>query len=133
MNHEFLYLLLVTMASVLLCYGLSIVVGVVRNKHKLPAPAMHGNPHVERAIRAHANTVEQMIIFLPSLWIFFSVVSPLWANILGAFWVVSRLVFALGYYSSPMKRYFGFVPAALITMVLLFGSIGGIIMKLMVV
>lgn len=130
MTQDFLILLLVTILSLVLCYGLSIFVGVIRSKHNLPAPTMSGHPEVERAIRAHANTVEQLMIFLPSLWIFWYIVSPLWANILGAVWIVGRIIFAIGYYSAPLKRYYGFVPAIFASMILLFGSLIGIIGKL---
>ena len=35
----------------------------------IDAPAMTGHPEFERAVRAHANTLEWLPIFLPSLWL----------------------------------------------------------------
>ena len=44
-----------------------IKVGRARARFGVPAPAVHGNPDFERVFRAHQNTVEQLIIFLPLL------------------------------------------------------------------
>ena len=45
------------------------VVGRYRGKHKIFPPAMSGHPEVERALRVQGNTVEQVVIFLPLLWV----------------------------------------------------------------
>ncbi|MFN7161105.1 MAG: MAPEG family protein [Candidatus Gracilibacteria bacterium] len=130
MSQDFLILLLVTLTSLLVCFIFSVVIGLKRRKHKIAAPAMVGHPEVESAIRVHYNTIEQIILFLPSLWMFWYLVSPLWANILGMIWIVGRVLYALGYYNSPLKRYPGHLLTLLPLFILMFGSMFVIIAQL---
>jgi hypothetical protein len=43
-------------------------VGRARGRSGLQAPAVTGDPHFERVFRAHYNTLEQLIVFLPALF-----------------------------------------------------------------
>ncbi|MGJ8631887.1 MAG: MAPEG family protein [Glaciecola sp.] len=47
-----------------------------RTKYKVAAPAVSGHPIWERRYRVQQNTLEQLIIFIPALWLFASFVSP---------------------------------------------------------
>jgi uncharacterized membrane protein YecN with MAPEG domain len=71
--------------------------GYLRGKHKIEAPAVVGHPQFERAHRTHMNTVENLVLMIPLLWIasvFYGGQLPFW---LGLVWVVSRIFFAIGY------------------------------------
>ncbi len=46
--------------------------GRARGRYKIAAPAMTGDPMFERHVRVHANTLESLPFFLPSLWLFAS-------------------------------------------------------------
>ena len=48
-----------------LAFGL--FVGRARGKFGVDAPATTGHPEFERYFRAHYNTLEQLIVFLPAL------------------------------------------------------------------
>ena len=61
---------IVTGLAVLQSFLFAFLVGKERVKHGIHAPAMSGNPDFDRAFRVHANTVEQLVIFLPGLWMF---------------------------------------------------------------
>jgi len=73
------------------------------------APAVTGAPEFERAFRIQQNTLEQLIWFLPSLWLFAFYVSPTWGGILGLVWVGGRIHYALSYYRDPEARGPGFI------------------------
>ena len=61
------YLAIVT-ALVLIEYMLiSIQVGRARAKYGIKAPATSGHPVFDRTFRVHQNTLEQLVIFIPSL------------------------------------------------------------------
>ncbi len=100
---------IVTCLALLLYAVLIGRVGYARGKYNIEAPATTGHPAFERAIRIQANTGEQLIIFLPSLWLFSIYVSPLWASLLGLFWIVGRIVYAVSYSREPRRRQAGFV------------------------
>ena len=92
-----------------------------------PRPATTGNEDFERLFRAHANTGEWLLIFLPSMWIFAIYVSDLGAAAVGLVWIVARILYALGYAKEAGQRSVGFLIQMLATAVLLFGSLGVIV------
>ncbi|MBT8091989.1 MAG: MAPEG family protein, partial [Gammaproteobacteria bacterium] len=48
----------------------SIQVGSMRGKHGVDAPAIAGHPEFERMFRIQQNTMEQLVAFIPALWIY---------------------------------------------------------------
>jgi glutathione S-transferase len=124
------WVMLVTMLAVVVLFGVTINVGRARAKAGIKPPAMTGDPDFERAVRVHHNMLEQMMVFLPSLWIFATIVSPMYAAILGAVWVVGRILYAWGYYQAAEKRGLGFAVSSVASMLLMFGSLIGVVMQL---
>ena len=98
-------------------------VGAARGKYNVPAPATTGHPAFERAFRIQANTAEQLLIFLPSLWLFSFYIAPLWASLLGLVWIAGRIVYAISYNRDPQRRTFGFIVAFVANAVLLLGAL----------
>jgi glutathione S-transferase len=71
--------------------------GYLRGKYKIQAPSVVGHPAFERAHRTHINTVENLVLMIPALWIasvFYGGQIPFWVGLL---WVVSRILYAVGY------------------------------------
>ncbi|WP_293152175.1 MULTISPECIES: MAPEG family protein [unclassified Microcoleus] len=122
---------LITVSALILYFIVTINVGRARFKYKVSPPQMTGNPDFERVLRVQQNTLEQMILFLPSLWLFSQFVSPLWAAGIGAVWIIGRILFAWGYYQAAEKRAAGFGISTLATLALLGGSLIGTIMSLL--
>jgi len=118
---------LVTLLALLTYAWMSVMVGRARAKCGIHAPAMTGDPLLERTIRVHYNTLEWLPIFLVSLWLFAIYWNDLIAAGLGLVWIVGRVVYALGYMAEPGKREMGFMIQALAGAVLLFGALGRII------
>ncbi|NJK28823.1 MAG: MAPEG family protein, partial [Acaryochloris sp. SU_5_25] len=81
---------LVSLLALLLYFIVTINVGRARAKYGIPAPQMSGNPDFERVLRVQQNMLEQLIFFLPALWIFCWYLNPLWGAGLGSLWVVGR-------------------------------------------
>jgi uncharacterized membrane protein YecN with MAPEG domain len=119
---------LIAALSLLLYLVLTINVGRARAKYQVPAPATTGNPDFERVLRVQQNTLEQLIFFLPLLWLFSSYISPLWAGIIGTIWLIGRIIYAWGYYQAAEKRVIGFAISSLSSMALLLGTLIGIIL-----
>lgn len=103
------YVALVTLLALTQCFWFSFRVMKARGKYGVAAPAVTGHEIFERHFRVHLNTQEQLILFLPSLWIFAQYVSPIWASVLGLIYVIGRAIYAYSYVRDPKKRELGFV------------------------
>ena len=102
------------------------LVGRARAKYGIAAPAMTGHPDFERTNRVHVNTLENLIIFIPSVWIFAAYVSARWAAVLGFAFVVCRAIYAVGYLKAAEKRSIGAGITGLVEIVLVGGSLIGL-------
>lgn len=122
--------LIVNLALVL--YLVTVVnVGRARARCKVAPPAVTGHPEFERYFRVQQNTLEQLVLFLPSL-LLFAVFweAPRLAAALGGLWLTGRIFYTLGYYKDTAKRLPGFVMAMLSTVVLALGSLVAILKAL---
>jgi glutathione S-transferase len=88
---------------------------------------MTGDPLLERAVRAHSNTLEWMPIFLPAMWLLAIYWSPAWAAILGMVWIIGRIIYFVGYRAAPPKRFPGFLIQSIATTALALGALGRIV------
>ncbi len=113
------YASLATVAIGLLCAALVYNVGRARGVHKVAPPEMDGPLGLRVALRIHANTLEQVVIALPALWLCAIWIGDLWAGIGGGAWVVARVVYAIGYSRDATHRLPGFVASFLIAMAML--------------
>ena len=102
--------------------------GAARGLYGVPAPAMTGHPIFERWARVQGNTVEQLVIFFPGLWMFSRYVNPEVAAGLGVVFLIGRALFARGYIADPAKRGPGFVLSYLANAVLVLGGLVGAIL-----
>jgi glutathione S-transferase len=127
------YVAIVTLLALLTYVWMGLMVGRARGKTGIQAPAMTGHPLLERAIRAHYNTLEWLPIFLVSMWLFALYWSDLVAAGLGVVWIVGRVLYALGYMADPAKREIGFLTQMAATAVLLFGALGRLVYLLVTV
>ncbi len=122
---------LITALTLLVYLAITINVGRARTKYKVPPPQMTGDPDFERVLRVQQNTLEQMVFFVPALWLFSNYVSPLWGAGIGAVWLLGRIAYAWGYYQAAEKRTIGFGISVVSATVLLLGSLVGIVLSLM--
>jgi glutathione S-transferase len=103
-----LHAALITLLNVLL---LSLAVGLVgqaRGRFKIQAPATTGHPDFERVFRAHQNTLEQSVMFLPALWLATLYGNEQLAAGFGYVWLVGRAWYLYGYVGAARSRSGGF-------------------------
>lgn len=105
-------------------------VGRARGKYQIHAPAITGHPDFERAFRAHQNTLEQTVMFLPLLWLASVYSNEQYAAYLGYAWLIGRLWYVFGYIADAKKRSMGFMIGALALIALLVLSFWGIISQM---
>jgi hypothetical protein len=121
----YVYLMIALALVEFLLFGAA--VGWARATYKVHAPATTGNETFERYFRVQMNTLEQLIIFLPAIWIFAQYFSPLLAAALGAVFIIGRFIYFRSYIRNPQSRSTGFGLTAFPNMVLLGGAIIGAI------
>lgn len=95
---------LVILLNVLLLLAVTVMVGRVRNRYGIKAPATSGHPAFERAYRIHMNTLEQTVLFLPTLWLAARFGNAGVAGILGLVWIVGRIWYVPAYLHDPAGR-----------------------------
>lgn len=98
------YVVIVSALALLAYYFTLLMAGLARGRFKIEVPSHSGPPEYERYVRAHQNTLEHLVLFLPGLWLFAYVVSPVWAAAIGLIWPFMRIGYALGYHKAPEKR-----------------------------
>lgn len=102
-------------------------VGRARGKYGIKAPAVTGHPDFERIFRVQMNTVEQSVLFFPTLWLCANYFRADVAGIAGLVWVFGRVWYALGYYRAAAARGAGFMVSSLAFVALLAGGGFGLI------
>ena len=125
----------VTILVVLIYWLAGFSVARMRGKHSIRAPATSGHPEFDRAFRVHMNTLEQMPIILPLLWLatlFFHAIGWLPAA-LGLVWVLGRIIYRMAYMADPGTRTAGFVITNIANVALLVLAIIGIVNSWMAV
>jgi len=96
-----------------------LLVAKARGQYGVNAPAVTGHPMFERQYRVQMNTLEQLAVFLPALWLAAQHVAPAWVAAAGLLFVVGRTVYALAYVKNPASRTLGFALGMASTVTLL--------------
>lgn len=111
--------------------GFGIAVGGARSRYGVRAPATSGHPEFERYFRVQMNTLEQLVVFLPAIWLFAQFISPRWAAALGAVYLAGRMIYFMSYVKDPKTRSLGFGLTMLPILVMLLGVLYAAVMMLL--
>ena len=122
-----LHAALITALTTLLFFIAGSLVGRARGRFGVHAPATTGHPEFERIFRAQMNTLEQLAIFLPVLWLATLYGNPMHAAWLGYAWLVGRVAYLVGYINPKLSRGPGFLVATLAWGLLLAIALRGIL------
>ena len=120
------FVALITLIALIQYFVFGFQVGQMRAKHGVKAPAMSGHPEFERMFRVQQNTLEQLVMFMPALWICAHHGSPRWAAVIGLFFIIGRFIYKRSYVADPAKRGHGFTITLLSTTVLIGWGLYGI-------
>lgn len=117
---------LITLLDVVLLVWVAIRVGAARTRLGVPAPATTGNPEFERIFRVQMNTIENSVVFLPTVWIAAGFGAGAVVGALGLAWIVGRVLYAIAYTQAAAKRSVGFAVSYLAFLILLVYALVGV-------
>jgi len=123
-------LAIVTILAVMQTFLFAFQVGQARVKYGIKAPAITGHADFERTFRIHQNTLEQLVLFVPSLWIFGHYVSDLVGAAIGLLFLIGRFVYRGAYLKDPATRSMGFMIGAIATIALMIGGLIGAVLAM---
>ena len=124
------YVALVTVLLVSQYMVFIMLVGAARGKSGIKAPAVTGDEGFERAYRVQMNTLEQLMVVLPALWVSGMYFDSLVAALLGLAFFLGRVMYRAGYVKDPEKRGMGFGIGFLAVLGLIGTALWGVISAL---
>ena len=113
----------VAVTALMIAFGFA--VARARATYKVAAPATTGHEVFERYFRVQMNTLEQLVVFGPSIMLFAWYVNPYIAAALGLLFVIGRALYFRGYVRSVEGRHNGFLLSAIPNVTLLVGGLIG--------
>ncbi len=120
------YVALITVLILVHYMYLAFAVGGARGKYNVPAPATTGNDQFERHLRVQINTLEQLIIALPGMWMCAYFFRPDVAAVLGVAFLIGRVLYANAYVKDPASRGTGMMIGFVATVLLLVCTLVGL-------
>ncbi|MDG1996019.1 MAG: MAPEG family protein [Emcibacteraceae bacterium] len=102
----------------------AVLVGKARDKYDVKAPATTGHEIFERYLRVQMNTMELLIVLIPSIMIFAFYIDHRAAALFGGVFIVGRMIFLKSYVDDPSTRTMGFAFSIIPCLIL---SIGGLL------
>lgn len=124
------YVILVTLLLLFQYFYFMMRAGFARGKGDVKAPAVSGDDHYERCNRVHMNTLEQLAITLPAMWICAHYFRADVAAIAGLIFLIGRFVYSAGYLKDPTKRANGMMIGFLANVALLLCCSYAVVMQL---
>jgi glutathione S-transferase len=124
------YVDIVTALAVLQFIVFGFRVGGPRGKYGIKAPAITGNEIFERHFRVQQNTLEQLIAFLPGIYLFARYWNPLVAAALGVVYLIGRELYSFTYVKDPANRSVGYGVTFLPMVILIVGGLIGAVRAL---
>jgi len=117
------YIILIILVALLQYSFFVFKVGFSRGKYEVHAPKTVGNETWERYFRVQQNTMEQLIIFIPSILVFSMHVSEKWALLPGVLFIVGRQSYYFLYVKNPDSRGIGMILSFFSSLAMVIGSI----------
>ena len=124
------YVDIVTALAVLQFIVFGFKVGGARGRYGVKAPATTGNEIFERVFRVQQNTLEQLIAFLPGIYLFAHYFNPKAAAALGVIYLIGRELYAFTYVKEPANRSVGYGMTFIPLVILVLGGLIGAVRAL---
>ncbi len=131
MTVAFLLTVLVSILALLVYVWTFVLAGRARDRFNVKAPSTEGPEEFRRAFRVQQNTVEQIVLFLPALWLTYGVFPAIWPALFGLLWPLGRALYTVSYTADPAKRGPGFLISVIASVGLLLAALVGAVLRLL--
>ena len=101
--------------------------GKARDEIGIKAPATTGDEVFERILRVQLNTLEQLIVTLPAMWLCAHYFNTSFAGIMGVVFFAGRVIYRKAYIADPSTRSTGMIMGLLANVLLLICATFGLI------
>jgi uncharacterized MAPEG superfamily protein len=101
--------------------------GKARDELGIKAPATTGDEVFERILRVQLNTLEQLMVTLPALWLCAHYFNASFAGIMGLVFFAGRVIYRKAYIADPSTRGTGMILGFLANVLLLISAAFGVI------
>lgn len=121
---------LVILVAVLQFLIFTILVGKARERFGVKAPAVTGNENFERYYRVQMNTLENLIVFIPSILLAATYWAPYLMALLGLLFIIGRILFFFAYINGKKRTIpflMGMIPNVIFIVLGIFGTLRAII------
>ncbi len=122
------YINIIAVLAVFQLVIFSILVGRARVLYAIKAPAVSGHEMFERIYRVQMNTLEQLVTFLPALFIAGKYWPEMYVAAVGVIYLLGRVIYWRSYMAAA-SRGLGFGLSMLPTLALLLASLVGAVAK----
>ena len=117
------FVIIVVVLALIQYIAFGILVGRARGKYDVKAPAISGDPVFDRYYRVHQNTLEQLVVFLPAIFLFSQLGNPMYAAGFGVVYLIGRMIYLRSYVKDPGSRGLGFMLTFLPSALMLIGAL----------
>ena len=124
-----LYTTIATVVITFFMFYLTAAAGALRGKHGIEPPKMVGNADYEIAYRIQANSVEQLVMFMPIMWLGAYALGDSWGGAAALVWLIGRFAYARAMKSDPSKRGTGMVITSVPVIVLSIAIVVDLVME----
>jgi len=121
------YATLMVLLALLQYVWFTMRVGITRGKYHIDAPACEGEENWERGFRVQQNTLEQLVIFIPTSYAFAYYISSVWVLLPGGLFIIGRFLYSAEYLKDPKTRTPGMSITLLANVILLLGALFGLV------
>jgi uncharacterized MAPEG superfamily protein len=122
-----IWIQLVSVLAIVQYLVFGFLVGKAHMTYGVKPPAMAGNELFDRVYRVQMNTLEQMVAFLPALWMASQYWPAPWMAAIGVVYLEGRMLYRKSYIKDPATRTLGFTLTIASTFVLLLATLAGVV------
>jgi uncharacterized membrane protein YecN with MAPEG domain len=103
-NNSFTITILISLLALLQTFGLDVYISLNKFKRGVQDPEIVNDETFKKVYKIYNNTVSDLILFLPLLWMFSSLESDNMAGLLGIIWLFGRFHYDFAFFKNPSSR-----------------------------